>query len=288
MFREKNYKEAMKELVPAFQNLNQRQMERWFQGKKMQDEIKRLFIAAANGYKGKESHFHLIMTTFGEFQARILETGEKIKWRTKKAQKCVAYLVQYKERRFSREALISELWKEEIPANEAASFHNLLSSIRKSLSLYGLEDLICYDGERYFIKSEYVYTDLVWADKIVTLANGKNGEGLADMELVLEELVSAPYLLKFDEYWAGQQRDYYQIRLDKAMFLIGDYYRKQGYLERAEEVLKKTIEQIPYMEEAQQSLMLLYGQKKISSPLIEHISGFGNFGKMTQALYQNR
>ena len=46
------------------------------------------------------------------------------------------------------------------------------------------------------------------------------------------------------------------------MFLIGDYYRKQGYLERAEEVLKKTIEQIPYMEEAQQSLMLLYGQKK--------------------------
>ena len=72
-----------------------------------------------------------------DFGIYLLETGEKISWRTKKARECVALLLSQHPKHLSREELLFMLWdEEEMPKQEVANLHNLLSSIRKSLLPY--------------------------------------------------------------------------------------------------------------------------------------------------------
>lgn len=263
LFRRKQYEEAARCFQIASGYWNPKQLAGWLANGRLLPELRRIFMAMESGYQGRDSHLHLMFSFFGSMKATVLETGDRIKWRTRKAQECVAFLIQNRQKSFSREELTSMLWDVDgLPANEVAAFHNLLSSIRKSLGPFGLEELILYDNGRYSVKKEYLYTELEQAERIKAAVEAEDGEKLSRLEHFLESFAMRPYLVDFDSFWAREQREHYEMIFARGLFLLGDYYRESGVYKKAENMLKKAMELAPYLEDAQIGLLRLYDAQK--------------------------
>lgn len=219
-------------------------------------EMLRLFRVIQSGYRGKEDSCHLYVKCFGKFGTWVLETGEQVHWRTKKAQLCIAYFVQNMGKKLSREDLIAALWEgEETPENEIAALHNILSSIRKSLSPYGLENLICYQEKHYELAQGLVFSDLPVADRLREMTVFEDGAGLAKHCQILLNYTAERYLDGFDSFWLREVREDYSYKFCEGLYLIGEYFWKKGDAERAEEILWQAVWQAPYLEKAQELLM---------------------------------
>lgn len=222
-----------------------------------------VYMVKMNGTEKTRDGRHLIANCFGEFKISILETGEEIKWRTKKAQECVAYFLHLGDKSVTREELLAALWNlEEIPEKEVAALHNILSSIRKSLSPYGMEDLIQYQDKRYFLKEGSIGSDVQWLNRIIKLIEEKDKKGLAAKEAGLERYWNKPYMGSMESEWCSDERSYYECRMFEGACLLGSYFMEQGRYEEAAVWLKRAVEQNPYMVEPAHLLLCCYGNLK--------------------------
>lgn len=208
-----------------------------------------LSIISENQGMEEKSPYHLAVHNFGDFQIQVLETGEELHWRTKKAWECMAWLVHIRGKEASREELLSALWDlDQIPSNEVAAFHNILSSIRKTLKPYGLEDLIQYQNHCYFLKLGMIGDQRAEADKLCRLIQEGDGEKIHQYGYWLLELAQTPYLRNVESRWAGETRYEYENLFLKGLILAGDYNFKTGRKETALKYYRQAFAMNPYEE----------------------------------------
>lgn len=204
-----------------------------------------------SGSQGIEdnSPYHLAVHNFGDFQIQVLETGEELRWRTKKAQECMAWLLHVRGKAASREKLLSALWDlDQIPSNEVAALHNILSSIRKTLKPYGLEDLIQYQNHCYFLKPGMIGDQRAEAEELCRLIREGDGEKIHQYGYWLLELARAPYLRNVESRWAGETRYEYENLFLKGLILAADYNFKAGRKETALKYYRQAFAMNPYEE----------------------------------------
>lgn len=206
-------------------------------------------IISGNQGVEEDSPYHLAAHNFGDFQIHVLETGEELRWRTKKAWECMAWLLHVRGKEVSREELLSALWDlEQIPSNEVAALHNILSSIRKTLKPYGMENLIQYQNHCYFLKPGMIGDQRAEADKLCRLIQEGDGEKIHQYGYWLLELSRAPYLKTVESQWAEETRYEYENLFLKGLILAGDYSFKAGRKETALKYYRQAFTINPYEE----------------------------------------
>lgn len=222
-----------------------------------------LYMVKLNGTEKTRDGHYLIAHCFGEFKVSILETGEEIKWRTRKAQECVAYFLHLRDRSVTREELLSALWDvEELPEKEVAALHNILSSIRKSLAPYGMEDLIQYQEKRYFLKENSIGSDVLWLNQIIKAIEEQNQEELAQREGGFEQYWDKLYMGTIESEWCIEERNYYECKMYEGACLLGSYFMERQRYEEAALWLKRGVDLNPYMTEPARLLICCYGKLK--------------------------
>lgn len=170
---------------------------------------------------------HIFVSCFGKFRMTVMETGEDIRFRTHKAKECMAYLYFMKQP-VSREQIIEALWNdvEELPANEVAALHNIFSTLRKSLSQYGLEDLICYEDRKYFLKNGCLFSDVDRAAAFIHAADAKDQEAMLQESGIIW-LYEGAFLKDIDGVWCVSERAYFDRKLGAAFFELAQIYKKE-------------------------------------------------------------
>ena len=171
--------------------------------------------------------FHMFVKCFGRFGMTVMETGENIRFRTHKAKECMAYLYFMKQP-VSREQIIAALWGDvdELPSNEVAALHNIFSSLRKSLSPYGLENLICYEDKKYFLKSGCLFSDVERVEAFLHAADVKDQEAMLEASGICW-LYEGPFLEDIDGVWCVGDRAYFERKLGGAFFELARVYKKE-------------------------------------------------------------
>ena len=130
---------------------------------------------------------------------------------------------------FTREELLETLWDEDhFPSNEIASFHNLLSSIRRSLASWNMGDLLVFDGKKYSLKPGRVYTEMSRGEDLVAAAMAKDAERIRSMQASLFRFADAPFLSRKSSGWISERRNFYEIWFARCLVYLGETYRKEG------------------------------------------------------------
>lgn len=170
---------------------------------------------------------HIFVNCFGKFRMTVMETGEDIRFRTHKAKECMAYLYFMKQP-VTREQIIEALWNDvdELPSNEVAALHNIFSTLRKSFSPYGLEDLICYEDRKYFLKSGCLFSDVDRVMAFVHAADAKDPEALLQASGI-SRLYEGAFLEDIDGVWCVSERAYFDRKLGDAFFELAQIYKKE-------------------------------------------------------------
>ena len=247
-----DHKAALKDLDLVFRQARRLRMNPDIFPERIREMLYRLMLARERGYEGSEGEYSLFVVCFGSFRTLILETGEEVRWRSRKVRECMAFLALNGSRGFTREELLEALWDtDRLPANEVASFHNLLSSIRRSLAPWGLGDLLVYAGKKYSLKPGRVYTELSRGEDLVAAAMAKDAERIRSMQASLFRFASSPFLSRKGSAWALERRNFYEIWFARGLAYLGEEYRREGKPETAALAFQKAVELSPYMEQSQ-------------------------------------
>lgn len=219
----------------------------WPPGLADKGAVWRLSMLERAGAAG-DNAFHLFFHCFGSFRVTVMETGEELHFRTNRAKECLAYLYHMGQP-VTREQIIRALWNDvdDLPANEVAALHNMFSSLRKSLSPYGLENVICYEDKKYFLREDCLFSAKEDIDAFLQAAQA-GGEELAAASFVCS-MYEGSYLGDIGGVWCVEQREYYDKRLCDAFFDLAQVYMREEAWEAALEALRLA-EEIDMLREA--------------------------------------
>lgn len=223
------------------------------------EEDKKLLTLTKENYKQeKKTHKkQLKIQFFGGFYVETIEDGKEFTWRTKKGKELFAYLVSLNGKPVERRQLLCVLWREEIPDNAVAMLHNMIYNIRKELSAYQLEELICYKNRKYFLETDWLESDLVQIDKICTMVEQKKETEIVQWENSFQNYWGA-YLEDIDAGWVSEKESYYEKIYIKGCEILADHFIKQKKYEKAIGFYKNILQLDCYSEEVMEQLINCY------------------------------
>lgn len=198
---------------------------------------------------------HLYVNCFGKFRMTVMESEEDIHFRTNKAKECMAYLY-FMNQPVSREQIIAALWNDvdELPSNEVAALHNIFSTLRKSLSPYGLEDLIRYEDKKYFLKNGILFSDMDRIKSFLHAADAGDQDGILQESWICE-LYEGPYFQDIGGIWCINDRAYFDKKLSNAFAALAQIYKKEQDYENCLRILNRAEEINPVRESVNLSVM---------------------------------
>ncbi len=198
------------------------------------------------GYLDLERRRPLFACCFGNFRIFDIETGENVRWRTHKAQECIAYLIHMRGKAVSRDALINILWSgDDEPDKLILMLHNILSSIRKSLEPFGGRNILCSQNGQYWIDTSCICTELSLMDPIIESIRTGNQWNITNYAWIMEIFADREYMQDIDSSWCEESKYYYQRCLCDGMYQAGLYFMTQKEYDRADQMLKKAQEFFP-------------------------------------------
>ena len=168
------------------------------------------------------------------------------------------------------------LWdEEEMPKQEVANLHNLLSSIRKSLLPYGLESLIQYQDKKYYLRDGYMVSDIPFIRELIGMARDGDKDGVWSQRERLWEYRNKTYLAGMDRLWVREERSYVERWMYEALMMIGGMAMGFQDYREAERWYFAAMEAEPFLEmpvlclfqclgrqKDIQSLRMVYGRRK--------------------------
>lgn len=217
-----------------------------------------------SAFDQKEKNFEeksLCVQTFGSFSVSLCADRKELAWRTRKGKELFAYLLALDGKPVERRNLMELLWREEIPGNAVAMLHNMIYNIRKELSAYSLDGILCYENKKYFLKMEKISCDLSMINTLAAYVEKKNMTALyKNYEKFLTYW--GGYLEDIDNYWIVERREYYEEIYKRGCWLLAEMFLK----EKNDTVAVKLYENIlllePYSEKTVEKILHIYGTQK--------------------------
>jgi two-component SAPR family response regulator len=174
---------------------------------------------------------------FGTFE--IVVNGEKIKFRTKKSEELLAFLIDKRGVGVSRNEIIDRLWGDFEGDKALINLNTTLYYTRKALGRRGIDIPILYENSGYRIGKDCNFS----CDYYSFIECGLPGEIHAEEGLEyfeeIAQLYRGHYLDVNDYNWAEGTRLNLKEKYIHLVLSISDYYRKGGRNFKAMEILKK-------------------------------------------------
>jgi len=195
----------------------------------------------------------IFVKTMKKFEARN-KTGDIIKWRTKKVEELLAYLVQHKGQEVDSGTLIEALWPDAGIEKAKKLLYTNMYYLRKNLAPYGVK--INIKGRKYILPKEKVQCDLDHLtnsiDKIIT--SHQFPQSLEDFFA----LYPGGYLEENDFKWAEEKRNELESRFINTVLKTAEYFIEHNRLFDAELSLKRLIRIYPGNEYPYKMIMQTY------------------------------
>ncbi|WP_082967650.1 response regulator [Paenibacillus oryzae] len=186
-----------------------------------------------------------------------VDSREKVKWRTKKAQELFAYLLHLRGAWVTKERLIEKLWREQEQDKAITYLHHSVSRIRHLLREWGAACTVEYEDESYRLPLGGFQTDV---DEFEQIVSGSGGLRLADWnkyEYALS-LYHGEYYEDHNYEWAETKR----LNLQQSYFqLICSMARLELEENKNQEALQRLLraqEHFPYSDELCRLVMQCY------------------------------
>lgn len=213
--------------------------------------------ALSAGAGGEPEPLKLKVRLLGDI-AVIGADQERLKWRTGKEKELFVYLAIQGEERTHRDVLIEALWPEENYQKAKVYLHTCVSLLRKDLRQIGFEDVLKYEGEKYYFRAELLETD--YAALQAALRAIRQSPGPADPEQLEAALaLYAGPLLKDEDYvWAYDGFQHLEQSLGELRRELCKLYESRGDFAGMIDSAQRQLATSPYDEEAYRLLMKGY------------------------------
>ncbi len=198
--------------------------------------------------------FKHMMVQFDGTEPRV------IKWRTSKAQELFAYLLHYREKWVSKDAIVEWLWPNYDVARATQHLYTTIYNIRQTLKKSGLETITIRNAEiegGYILSVGDARIDTVeWVHGVKQLADPKPSN-LNEYRSVLEKY-AGDYLEDYDFLWAENERERLRNLWLRLAQKLSRYCMEHGREEEAVRVNRLIQQRDPFDEESYFNLMKLY------------------------------
>ena len=188
------------------------------------------------------------VNTFGTFKVVMTEDGKELSWRTRKGCELFAYLLEMGGKPVERKTLILKLWEDDMPNNAIAMLHNMIYNIRKELSYYNLDQVVCYKQKAYSLDMSAIKSDLDSIREAARLVEKRDFEKLAEHKNIFEDYWGR-YLEDMDSAWVRDRQEYFEKIYEEGCSLLAGYFYEQKNIKDALSMFKKAMSRNPYSEE---------------------------------------
>lgn len=198
----------------------------------------------------------LAIRLLGPFYAGV-EGGQDLRWRTAKEKEVLAYLALHRDAGVHRDLLIDDIWPDDNYQKAKVYLHTCVSLLRKNIKEIGLEGVVKYEKERYFLDPDRVDIDFYHFKK--NLKESKKPGPISPLEVERALVLYQGQLLKDEDYaWANQEIEQLDKSSVELRFKLAEAYLNSQEYGKAVETAERTIDQSPYYEEAYRLLMKGY------------------------------
>ncbi|MNZ55619.1 Transcriptional regulatory protein YpdB [compost metagenome] len=181
-----------------------------------------------------------------------------LQWRTTKAQELFLYLLQYRGQLVRKSVLIDLLWPEYELDKVYSQLYTAVYHIRKTLQPFGDRFQITNTTEGYILSINNVYLDFEeWENKLAQLPK-MNEESIEDYIEVMK-LYTGDYMQEYDYWWIESERQRIKEKYLLTLYSIADWYQQKGLTDQGITCYANICSQYPLEEEANFSLMKIYG-----------------------------
>ena len=190
----------------------------------------------------KEKEAKIFIKTMKRFEVKN-EAGEKIKWRTKKVEELMAYLVHHKGEEVTSESIIDALWPDYDVDKAKKLLYTTMYYLRKDLARYGIGiNVKTYD---YILPKEYVQSDV---DKLEQLIDqiSKSDYQMSEAYETLAEIYQEGYLQENDYKWSEEKRKELENLYTYTLLKVAQNYTEKNNFVEAILLLKRIIVIFPY------------------------------------------
>lgn len=183
---------------------------------------------------------------------------ERLKWRTGKEKELFVFLAMQIGERTHRDVLIEALWPGENYQRAKVYLHTCVSLLRKDLRQIGFEDVLKYEGEKYFLRCELLETDyeaLLAAIRAIRQTPGAAAVERLEKALALD---TGPLLRDEDYVWAYDDVQHLEQNLGELRRELSKLYESSGNYGSMIDSAQRQLAFSPYDEEAYRLLMSGY------------------------------
>ena len=194
---------------------------------------------------------------FGNFKVSS-SGGERIRWRTKKAEELFALFINHYPKDLGRDRIIEYLWPDVDMDKAVVRFNTTLYNIKKSFVSYGIQEIILNSNGRYRVAGEIIECDLWRFEALCRELDTVHADNVDNIVDALTGEFGAPYFEGYYFNWLFDKQNYveeqYYIMLQKAT----GYLRDAGELKKAIMLLLKAIDREPADESVHAELIRIY------------------------------
>jgi Response regulator containing CheY-like receiver and SARP domains len=216
------------------------------------------YIKRCGAQKTSEKERRICVRSFGRFSVEY-EDGEKLKFRTVKAEELLAFLIHHQGNSVSKDKIMEELWYDRDMDKAQSILYTTLYQLRKDLENFGLNNVIENSRKEGGI-CRLLWTPDYWDCGEYTEVYKQYKDGKLSIENVKRavEINQNGYLADNGYRWAAEKQAELELNYSELLESIVDNEVQKQRFEFALPYLKKLAEIFPFTESIHAKIIAIY------------------------------
>ena len=206
---------------------------------------------------------------FGQFSV-IGSGGERISWRTAKAEELMAYLLLKSGQPISKWELIANVWPEHTMDDRAhCNLHTTLYKVRKSLRAAGVVLPITFSMNKYTVDVGSLQCELIEFEQFALQEKRVTPDNEQRYRQMLA-MYTGPLFGDMDYAWSYADKERFLRYFSGMAHRYSRYLFERGQVDEATELIQSLLALSPFDEEAHEWMLRMYDERQDRVAFIRH------------------
>lgn len=215
----------------------------------------------------------LKVNCLGKFKVIYENSGEEIRWRTKKAEEIFAYLVDSRGKDVSKDELLEKVFGEFDSDNAYNYLKTSIHYIKKTFAAVGMDGLVISIKGGYKLDIKKIKCDYYEFTNQLSEHPKIDDESIAEYESLVNLYIGG-YLEGNFYSWAEEKLEKHRETYIKALIDIGDYYRGTGHYTQCINILRKGLKVDSLSRELNKNIIESYIAQKDRLAAVKHYDSY--------------
>lgn len=206
---------------------------------------------------------------FGEFSV-IGSSGERIGWRTAKAEELMAYLLMKRGQPISKWDMITDLWPECAMDERAHSnLHTTLYQVKKALKAAGVDFSITFMMRKYIVDTGGVQCESIEFEQFALQEKGVTPDNEHRYKRMLE-MFAGPLFGDLDYAWCHADKERFLRYFSGMAHSYSRFLFERGQFEAAAALIQRLLAMSPFDEDAHEWILRMYAERQDRVAFVRH------------------